>query len=509
VAGWQYFDVPNNDAQADTMLLLTDGSVLVHDGHDRTGTGHGWPDWYRLIPDEAGRYHTGRWSGPLTMATGRLDFASGMLADGRVYVVGGEYATGFDDGKCALGEIFDLCTGGWSPMDKPSPGYDFVASDCSSMVLADGRVLFAGPGSRRTAIWNPAAKPPYWAEAGRGFTQTGAQTKQGKCDEETWTLLPSGNILTVQLDRRDTRRAEQYVPSIDKWVSAGHTTQNLVARKIMGWYSGEIGPAILLPSGKVIAIGGTGRTEIYTPGPDPEQPGTWSPGPPMPAEPGNPYPHEGYLTALDAPAVLLPGGKVICVGGPTRKETDDKGNVSYWSGPTRFLVYDPASRTAELQRLAKQPRHRGHDTWYASLLLLPNGHVLYSCREQTLAEYTPDPADLAAQASWRPRISTCPASLARGHTVTITGFQFNGMSQANSYGDDCQSPTNFPLVRLTRGPGTVKYLRTFGFSSMGVATGSAEITAQVEVPPDVPTGRWDLAVIANGIASPSREVQIV
>ena len=107
MAGWQYFDAPHDYVQADTMLLLTDGSVLVHDGNDRTGQGKGGPDWYRLTPDEAGHYHTGRWSGPLTMATGRLDFASGVLADGRVYVAGGEYATGFEDDTCALGEIFD------------------------------------------------------------------------------------------------------------------------------------------------------------------------------------------------------------------------------------------------------------------------------------------------------------------------------------------------------------------------------------------------------------------
>jgi hypothetical protein len=509
MAGWQYFDTPRN-VNADTMLLMTDGTVLVHtDGnHDR--------DWYRLTPDVAGRYHTGHWSRAVPMATGRLDFASGVLADGRMYAVGGEYTSGSAPSEHALGEIFDPRTGtsgSWSPMRKPSPDYDFVAKDCSSMVLADGRVLFAGPDGWRTAIWDPGADVTrYWVEAGLGFDPHGAQTKQGKCDEETWTLLPSGNVLTVQITdatgATGTRSAEQYVPSIDKWVSAGHTTQDLVAGKIVDFDSDEIGPAILLPSGKVIAIGGSGRTEIYTPDPNPEQPGTWAAGPPMPADPG-PYSPAGFLTALDAPAVLLPGGKVICVGGPTRHDTAEDGtDRGYWSGPTQFLVYDPASTAGTLQPLANQPRNCDGDTWMTSLLLLPNGHVLYSCRRSTLAEYTPDPADLAPKASWRPRISTCPANLTRGRIATITGVRFNGMSQANSYGDDCQSPTNFPLVRLTRGAGTVKYLRTSGFSSMGVATGSTEVTTEVEVPADLPTGRWSLAVIANGITSAAREVQV-
>jgi hypothetical protein len=511
MARWQYFDAPPG-VNADTMLLLTDGSVLVHDAKRRS-------DWYRLTPDEAGRYRTGRWSRALPMATGRLYFATGVLADGRVYAVGGEAATGFEpDDTCALGEIFDPragTSGAWGPMDKPSPDYDFIAGDCSSMVLADGRVLFAGnPSGSRTAIWNPVHYP-HWVEA--GLDSAGAQTKVGVNNEETWTLLPSGNVLTVQITgATDTRNAEQYVPSIDKWVSAGHTaghtTHDLVVGEIMGIVSNEIGPAILLPSGKIIAIGGNGRTEIYTPDPDPAQPGTWSAGPHMPADPDpdNPYsPPERFLTALDAPAVLLPGGKVICTGGATREFVDRHGKVSYWSGPTQFLVYDPASRAGTLQPLANQPSTSNGDTWQASLLLLPNGHVLYSAQLNTLGEYTPGPADLTARASWRPRISTCPANLVRGHTAKITGVRFNGMSQANSYGDDRQSATNFPLVRLTRGAGTVRYLHTFGFTSMGVATGSMEVTTHVTVPPDLPTGRWNLAVIANGIASPTRKVEVM
>ena len=55
----------------------------------------------------------------------------------------------------------------------------------------------------------------------------------------------------------------------------------------------------------------------------------------------------------------------------------------------------------------------------------------------------------------------------------------------------------------------MRYLHTFGFTSMGVATGSTEVTTHVQVPPDLPAGRWNLAVIANGIASPTRAVEVV
>jgi hypothetical protein len=44
---------------------------------------------------------------------------------------------------------------------------------------------------------------------------------------------------------------------------------------------------------------------------------------------------------------------------------------------------------------------------------------------------------------------------------------------------------------------------------MGVATGSTEVTTHAEVPLDIPAGRWNLAVIANAIASPTRAVEVV
>ena len=107
-----------------------------------------------------------------------------------------------------------------------------------------------------------------------------------------------------------------------------------------------------------------------------------------------------------------------------------------------------------------------------------------------------------------PTITACPDALIKGHTYTIRGTLFNGVSHANSYGDDRQSATNFPIVRLTNSAGKVKYLRAFNVSGMAVATGSATITVSVEVRTDLDNGRWDLAVIANGIASATRSIQV-
>ena len=43
----------------DTMLLLSDGSVLVHNAYGK--------EWFRLTPDSGGNYATGNWSGVIKM----------------------------------------------------------------------------------------------------------------------------------------------------------------------------------------------------------------------------------------------------------------------------------------------------------------------------------------------------------------------------------------------------------------------------------------------------------
>ena len=70
----------------------------------------------------------------------------------------------------------------------------------------------------------------------------------------------------------------------------------------------------------------------------------------------------------------------------------------------------------------------------------------------------------------RPVIATYLADLHVAQTYTLQGRQINGLSQANSYGDDATMATNYPIVRL-QGGGKVFYCRTFGHSTMGMPTG--------------------------------------
>jgi hypothetical protein len=75
------------------------------------------------------------------------------------------------------------------------------------------------------------------------------------------------------------------------------------------------------------------------------------------------------------------------------------------------------------------------------------------------------------------------------------------LARAAAYGDDYQSATNYPLVRITvTATGHVFYARTSGMTSMSVKPG-LNSSANFVVPAGIETGAANLSVVANGIAS--------
>ena len=111
--------------------------------------------------------------------------------------------------------------------------------------------------------------------------------------------------------------------------------------------------------------------------------------------------------------------------------------------------------------------------------------------------------------AWAPTISAVPDKLKRGKTYTATGTQFNGLSQAAGFGDEYETNTNYPLVRITnQATGHVFFARTHDHSSMGVATGSTPVSTHFDVPAGAETGASTLEVVANGIASKKFKVKI-
>ena len=514
---WQALALPpsvtSGTFNADTMLLLTDGTVLVHNANQA--------EWLRFTPDPKTGYVGGKWTLPdgtnseSDMANSRQFFGTGVLQDGRVYAIGGEYSSGSQ----ALGEIYDPVSNSWTQMsalDKPST-VSFVGSDCSSMVLFDGRILFgsASLGSTATAVWSPASSA--WAVAGTAFG-TQPDTKKGSCDEESWVLLPDGSVLTVNVyinGAQSPTSAERYIPSLDIWQATGPLPVTLPLTNINDTTTTpptpvqvfEIGPSMLRNDGKVICFGGTGLTAIYDPATD-----SWTQGPSYPADPGDPsngyavISPNGLLTLSDAPGVMQPNGRILTTAGTLYRNAGKQ--IDFYSKNLKVCEYDPVAET--VVQLTDQPPSSvtSQDTWTSRFLLLPTGQILLSTQQSQVYIYTPPAAEGGYQAAWKPVITTFPSTLIIGHSYLLTGTNLNGLSQANSYGDDAQMPTNYPIVQITdTSSGAVYYLKTQDFSTRGVAV-PGPVTASVTVPQTIPPGAYTLVAIANGIPSDPISVEI-
>jgi hypothetical protein len=441
---------------ASTMLLLTDGRIICQQD--------GSPNWSALAPDAHGSYQNGSWSALTPMSIYRRYYASAVLASGKVLVAGGEDAPTSDTNVC---EIYDPVADSWTVIAPPAGWTNIGDAPCA--VLEDGRMLMGDINSTRTVIFDPASE-----------TWFGTGTKGDVSSEETWTLLRDGSVLTVECNPTYPKASQRYIPSTGHWIDAGSTQVDLVAHT----FSTEIGPAVLLEDGRVIAFGGTGHTAVYAPEPGG---GVWSPGPDFPVG------TDGQLmTVRDAPACLLPNGKVLCCAGLA---TGDGG----WGGPPVFFEYNPAT---DLLDPVATPVPDSVVPYVGRLLVLPTGQVLYATDHADIAIGTPSPRIHGhREEEVEPQITSAPNFVTPGSHHKVSGHRFNGLSQAVSYGDDCSSATNYPLARLRYAHDHVVYCRTYDHSTMAVATGHHVVHTTVEVPASAPIGNARLEIVANGIAS--------
>jgi hypothetical protein len=451
-------------------LLLTDGAVICQAGifSNHTPTG----DWYKFTPDVNGSYINGTWSQIASLPSGYAPqaYASAVMIDGRVVIVGGEYDASGNFVVSNQGAVYDPAANTWTALTPP-PGLQYIG-DAQGVVLPNGQFMIGSKLDTRLAVLDPASLT--WTV----ITPTGKSNSFNA--EEGWTLLPDGTVLTV--DVQNAPNTERYFPATTTWVTAGNTPTDMhtpgsgdyvVAPGVIYHSPGEMGPAIRRPDGTVLAVGGNGQTAIFTPPPaNSTAPGTWVQGPSIP----------GGLHAEDAPLVLLPNGHVLVVGDPTHP------GLGFFEFDGANMTSVPASHNAS----------QDEATW-TSLLLLPTGQVMLVDSSNFADIYTPTGT---YDSSWAPTITAVPSTLTNGSTYQITGTQFNGLSQGSAFGDELQNSTNYPLVRITNNStGHVFYAKTHGHTSMGVATGSTPISTNFDVPANVELGAGQLAVVVNGIPS--------
>lgn len=447
-------------AQVATTLLLTDGTVLAQ--------GVSTNKWYRLTPDATGDYGDGTWETMADSDHAPLYYASGVLRDGRVIVVGGEYDAG-DMIWLVNAEMYNPVADTWTTL--PTPAGWVKIGDAPGCVLPDGRFLLGEVGSKKTAIYNPVTN-----------TWTAAANKINTCGEESWALLPDGTVHAV--DCSNPPNAEKYVIAANTWVAAGATPEVLVDS------ISEIGPSALLPDGRLFVIGATGSTALYTFPAVANQPGTWAKGPTIPQVNGK------GVGAVDAPACVMPNGNVLFTSSPIT-------SPATFGVPTYAFEYDPEGNAISK---VTSPSSSAGEAYLGRMLMLPSGEVLYTSMSSTVELYTPDGGP---DPVWAPTITACPAGLKRKNTYTLSGRQINGLTQGAYYGNDATEASNYPLVRLeSKASAEIHYCRTSGFSTMGLQTGTVIHTCEFFVPSTVPLGDYCLVVVANGIASACKNVTV-
>ncbi|HEX8812792.1 MAG TPA: hypothetical protein VF742_12445, partial [Terracidiphilus sp.] len=162
-------------------FLLTDGTAVFQ--------GNSQSDWWKLTPDAFGSYVKGTWKQIASLPSGYvpLYFASAVLADGRLVIVGGEYNS-LNFVLTNKAAIYDPVKNTWTALGHPK-GWGYIG-DSPSVVLPDGKFMVGRKLDKRMAVLDPATLT--WTEVGSA----------GKSDfnaEEGWTLMPDGSVLTYDV----------------------------------------------------------------------------------------------------------------------------------------------------------------------------------------------------------------------------------------------------------------------------------------------------------------------
>jgi len=467
-------------ANGGTAFLLTDGTVMMQEFKSFFGATWASRRWWKLTPDQTGSYKNGTWSQLADSNLARTYFASAVLADGRVVVCGAEYSdasgTIKEDWNNSC-EIYDPVANTWAPFASPvNPGsvpsvWEEIG-DAPCTLLPNGTLLMGSLDSANVAKLDPSTLT---------WTAMTPRPGVGTSDEDSWVLMPDRTIAAPSCQNPPTTWV--YDITTDLWHQGNSLPVSIID------VVNETGPALLRYDGTAFFLGGNQHTAVYSPVSSPK----WSNGPDLPDQDGK------KIGIVDGPAALMVNGNILFSAG----QINDKGD---WSSPCWFFDLDGTTfnRTGD-------PPNNDCPSYSTRLLLLPNGDILF-CREGDSSFYAYQSDAAAPQDSFRPVIQVCPTNIVPGTTIQISGLQFNGLSQAVAYGDDSQTATNYPLVRIVnKQSGHVRYCRTFNHTtvdgsgnvipSMGVATGSAVITTNVVIPDDIELGDSSVFVVANGIPS--------
>ena len=287
-----------------TATFLSNGKVLVVGGYTNTSTGNASAS--AELFDPAANGGVGAWRATGGLATARVFHTATLLPNGKVLVVGGSTSTANSQNSAlASAELYDPAANGGAGAWTSAGSLAIARIGHTATVLQNGKVLVVG-GSNGGGLLVYAQLYDPAANGGAGaWSVTGSLAAARYL--HTATLLPSGKVLVVGgVVAGSPSSAELYDPAANSGAGAWSATGSLAAAR----YSHT---ATLLPTGKVLVVGGTtsgiGNTlasaELYDPAANGGV-GSWTPT------------LQPLTTGRQShTATLLPNGKVLVVGGST------------------------------------------------------------------------------------------------------------------------------------------------------------------------------------------------
>jgi hypothetical protein len=416
------------------MILMTDGSVMVHTFDDIQ-------TWVKLTPDAKGSYINGTWVTLGKMITPRLYFASQVLQNGKLWVMGGEYTGPFQDANWGpQAEIYDPLRNSWSEVAgyppqtgcghvpvtssvtltagsaaingiystyRILPGWTVtgpgipaqatvVQVDSPTRVTMSAKATTSGPAvvkfvgvpascfgddpsilvpGRKILVGNLLGPQTYlYSIAENAFTPTGTKVYNDSSDEEGWAVLPSGQVLNYDLFQSiatNTGYAEKYTPSTGVWTSI--SPADGTARGTLPVLSD---PQVGFELGPILRLL-DGRVLViganqHTALYTPSS-NTWAPGPDMRADLTGPGGTIGNAPfgADDAAAAILPNGHVYLTADAGPNPISLDASTKAGSASVRLPT------TAGLQSTWSVAQADGKNT------TIPPGAVIYSVDSST------------------------------------------------------------------------------------------------------------------------------
>jgi hypothetical protein len=406
--------------------MLPDGRVLVAGGFNTTVALATAELWDNDIPT---------WTGAPAvpnMNAARYDNTATLLRDGRVLVAGGYQED--------TAEVFD-------PKAGPPPTWTPTLNDMSrqrwrhsATLLLDGRVLVAGSRANSAAegtadLYDPGANT--WSATG--------DLNFGR-SMHTATLLPNGEVL-IAGGYTNTNAVYRSAELFDPWTETWTPTTSLIAFRVLH-------AATLLRDGRVLVTGGfdgsvLNTAELYEP-----SGGTWT----LTAGTMT-QPRDGHTSTL------LPSGKVLIVGGTVSRNFTPTGNLNVAhdsdftatlltngrvlvvggsANPQSAEVYDPVTGTWTVA-----PSTIGERAAHAASIL-PDGRVLVAGSLPIGPTAEIYDVGRGEDPTWRPVLATVTDPLVDGAPLVASGSQFQGISEASGGLGYMNSSSNYPLVQVRR-----------------------------------------------------------